>query len=326
LHSLRRERSVSVVIPVYAGEQTLEALVRECAALFDGAQTPLGLPFRVDEVILVWDRGTDRSDQTIRELSQNWPQVRAVWLARNVGQHGATSAGIASSHSEWVVTMDEDGQHDPADIGSLLDAAVGARAQLVYGEPSSRTPHPWWRNAASRLVKIVNGRLLSADRITFFSSFRLILGEIARVVAATAGPSTYLDTALSWSVGSSTRVSVRSRPERRDRSGYDFRSLRRHFLRLILSSGPRPLRLIAGAGGFVASLGVAFGVWVIVGRFRGTVDVAGWASLMTSILILGGLVLLSISVVAAYLSIALRVLLGQPAFTIVDDENLVFDG
>lgn len=319
------ERTLSLVVPVYAGESTLDTLVEECVPLFTTTVTPGGVPFRLVEIILVWDRGQDKSDEVMRRLAAQHPEVRPVWLARNVGQHAATCAGIAASQGEWVVTLDEDGHHDPGEIPRLLDAAFSARARLVYAELVGGTSHGRVRDLLSRTAKSLNRRFLSEDRTAYFSSFRLIHGEVARVVAATAGPSVYLDAALAWSLGGSRRVPVQPREEWRPASGYTSAALRAHFVRLVGSAGPRPLRLIAGAGAAVALTGVGFATWVIVGALVGAIDVAGWASLMATILLLGGLLLLALSAVAAYLAVSLRILLGQPLFTIVDDDDLVFD-
>ena len=322
--SFNQERTVSLVVPVYSGEQTLEALVEECEPLFRATSTPSGLKFRVSEIILAWDRGPDRSDEVIRRLAARYPQVVPVWLARNVGQHAATCAGISGSQGEWVVTLDEDGHHDPADVGRLLDAAFATRTRLVYAETVGATSHGRTRDFLSRATKAINRRLLSDDRTAYFSSFRLIQGEAARIVAATAGPTVYLDAALAWSLGSAQRVPVRPRQERRQASGYTAAALRAHFARLIGSAGPRPLRVIAAAGASVALVGASFATWVIAGALLGSIEVAGWASLMATILLLGGLVLLAMSAIAAYLAISLRILLGQPLFTVVDDDDIVF--
>ena len=102
---------------------------------------PDGHVFRIAEILLVYDNGPDRSDVVIRALARKFDNVRPVWLMRNSGQHAATAAGIASSGSEWVVTLDEDGQHDPGQIERLVDTAIASGSYLVYGI-NEKTPHP----------------------------------------------------------------------------------------------------------------------------------------------------------------------------------------
>src|SRR5215216_689132 len=120
----RVDHTVAVVIPVYRGEDTLPELVEELDRVAAPQLSPAGHRFRVTEVVLVHDVGPDRSDRTIRSLAQRYDYVRPVGLARNFGQQAATLAGMSSTSADWIVTMDEDGQHDPAAIGSMLDAAL----------------------------------------------------------------------------------------------------------------------------------------------------------------------------------------------------------
>lgn len=121
-----------------------------------------------------------------------------MWLSRNFGQHAATLAGIAASGGEWVVTLDEDGQHDPEALGSLLDTAMDQQADVVYAKPTNEPPHGPVRNLASRGAKAVVERLTKGAQASDFNNYRLILGEVARSVAAYAGPGIYLDVAISW--------------------------------------------------------------------------------------------------------------------------------
>ena len=93
---------VSIVIPVYAGEQTLPALVAEIEPLTKPKTTPQGSDFTVCEVLLVHDCGQNHSDKTLEALSAQYPFVQVVWLSKNYGQHAATLAGMASAARAWA--------------------------------------------------------------------------------------------------------------------------------------------------------------------------------------------------------------------------------
>src|SRR5262245_28835570 len=114
---------VAIVVPVYQGERTLGPLVEEMEPLTRPQRTPQGHLFQIAEVVLVHDGAVDNSDVVMESLADRYPFVRLIWLARNFGQHAATLAGVSSTASEWIVTMDEDGEHNPADVGRLLDRA-----------------------------------------------------------------------------------------------------------------------------------------------------------------------------------------------------------
>ncbi|HLX78616.1 MAG TPA: glycosyltransferase, partial [Acidimicrobiales bacterium] len=145
--------TISIVVPVYRGEATLDSLINEIRPLTEGVRTPQGAPMLVAEVVLVHDNGPDASHEVIRRLAKETSFIRPVWLSRNFGQHAATIAGMSSTGSEWIVTLDEDGQFDPDDIGKLLDVALVERAQLVYGTSTNPPPHGAFRNLCSAAVK-----------------------------------------------------------------------------------------------------------------------------------------------------------------------------
>lgn len=305
---------VSIVIPVYRGAATLGDLMAEVDALTVPLSTPAGRQFRVSEAILVWDHGPDDSDVVMAALAEQYSWVRPVWLSRNFGQHPATVAGISSSRGDWVVTMDEDGQHDPLDIGLLLDAAMRDEASLVYAAPTNKPPHSRFRNAASALTKGVVLRALSGRSAVPFHSFRLIRGEHARAVAAYCGPGVYLDVALSWVIGDVTDCPVRMRDEGRASTSYNPRRLASHFWRLVVSSGNRPLRLVSAIGVGTSAVGLLYALVLVVRRLMGLTVVDGWTSAIVVTLIIGGMILLSLGVIAEYLGMAANMSMGKPLY------------
>lgn len=310
---------ISVVIPVYRGANTLRAVVEELEPLTRPTTTPDGRVFRVQEVVTVWDNGPDESDRVIEELAGEHAWVRPVWLSRNFGQHPATVAGIAATRGEWVVTMDEDGQHDPADLAALVDTAFRERAALVYAAPTNLPPHSRFRNLASALTKGVVLRALTGPASVPFHSLRLIHGEHARAVAAYCGPGVYLDIALGWIIGAVATCPVRLRNEGRAAEGYSLRRLVSHFWRLVLSSGNRPLRLVSGLGVATATLGLIFAVVLTAGRLWGEIQVEGWTSLIVVVLLIGGLTLLALGVIAEYVGLAAGMSMGRPLYVATSD-------
>ena len=308
---------ISVAIPVYRGRATLPALVDELSRLNEPFDVGDGSKAVVAEVLLVDDCGPDNSNQVIEHLTRQFDFVRPVWLMRNFGQHAATIAGLASTRFEWVVTMDEDGLHDPRDIRSLLGKAISERCNLVYGRPTATTPHSRVRNVASiSLKKMVVPLLLGKDRSFYFSSFRCMTGEVARSVAAFANQGVYLDIALRWMVQESAIADVQFRQEGRDRSGYRMSTLASHFLRLVVSAGARPLRIASLVGLGSSLTGFVLVLVVFVRRLLGDIPVQGWTSLMAALLVIGGLILLMLGVLAEYMGAVVRRSLGAPLYVI----------
>lgn len=315
------EHTISVVIPIYRAATTLVALIEEIAPLRQLATTPDGHAARVEEVLLVHDCGPDASDEVIRDLVAAYEWVRPVWLSRNYGQHAATLAGMACSGGDWVATIDEDGQHDPADIFGMLDTAMAEAADVVYAKPENDPPHGLLRNSASTLAKRSLRWVTGNTRARDFNSFRLILGEVARSVAAYAGSGIYLDVALGWVSGGVATAPVRLREEGGRPSGYRLRSLLSHYWRMVLTGGTRLLRLVSLSGLVLALLGLVLATYLIGLRLFGTVPVEGWTSLAVVVLLGTGAVLFSLGIVAEYVGVAVNMAMGKPLYLMVTDRK-----
>lgn len=310
---------ISVVVPVYRGQHTLEGLVAELHKLGTPTLTPSGVPFVVSEIILVHDHGPDLSDIVLQQLSQTYEQVRPVWLSRNYGQDAATIAGMSIACGEWIVTMDEDGQHDPAYIAAFLDKALAERADLVYSKPTNARPHGFLRNLTSRGAKLVLATLFGFPESTRFESFRLIRGDIGRQLAGVAHSGVYLDVALSWVVEAVAQAPVELREEGRHESGYNYRRLISLFWKMVLCSGTRILRLVSLLGLTLGVLGSALAAVVVYHTLSsGSGAPAGWASIIVVLLVCSGAILISVGLVAEYLGVAFHVLVGKPLYLVAE--------
>ena len=307
---------VSIVIPVYRGETTLPTLIDEVEPLTNLQMTPDGKPYVISEVILVHDCGPDRSDLVIEALHEKYPFVHLVWLSKNFGQHAASMAGMASATGDWVITLDEDGQQDPHDIGRLLDTALNKSLQLVYAQPTNLPNHGWLRNILSRTAKAITVKLLNNSPMGKFNSYRLIDGEIARTLAAYCGNGVYLDVGLYWMVGRIGHCPLQLRIEMDRPSGYSYAKLFGHFWNLILTTGTRPLRLITIMGFCSLVLSIIITAYALYGKFFLDLPVQGWASLLIVVAFFSGATLTSLGVIAEYLAVTTGIAMGKPLYVV----------
>lgn len=313
--------NVSIVIPVYQGEKTLPALLSECEPLTRAQRTGSDHWFRVREIILVNDGAIDESQGVIDKLAKQYPFVQPICLSRNFGQHAAILAGFASTTSEWVVTLDEDGQHNPQDIERLLDTALNNHSQLTYADPQTGLQHSWVRNQFSRMAKRIYSFVAGNEQFNRFNSFRLVRGDIARSLAAYCGTSVYLDVALSWVSRAPSFCPVKLRREGIRPSGYTFAKLFNHFMRLIFTSSKTPLRFVSLFGFLSMLFSFATTCMVVWQKTTGSIPVQGWTSLVILISFFSGMVLFSIGIIAEYLGLVLTTAMGRPLYLIVSSER-----
>jgi glycosyltransferase involved in cell wall biosynthesis len=307
---------VSIVVPVYAGERTLPALVDEIEPLTRPQRTPDGHEWVVCEVLLVHDCGPDRSDRTLEQLREEHPFVRPVWLSRNYGQHAATLAGMAAAAGEWVATLDEDRQQNPVYIASMLDQALGNSLQIVYAQPTNTRPYGWLRNLLSSTAKVVSARLLGHQSLGRFDSFRLVDGDIARTLASYCESGVYLDVGLFWISARIGHCPVLTRNDLGRPSTYSYLKLIGHFWRLILTTGTRPLRLITIMGFGSMLLAVLLAIYAVLAKVYGQVPVQGWTSLLIVVAFFSGAILASLGVIAEYLAVTMGIVMGKPLYVV----------
>lgn len=148
---------ISVVIPVFDEEESLETLHRE----LDAALTKVAGGV---EIVFVDDGSRDRSLARLRAIAARDARVRIVELDGNQGQTAAFAAGFAAARGEITVTLDADLQNDPADIPRLLDAFDAAGADVVNGVRARRNDS-WLRRVSSRIANGVRNRV-TQDSVT----------------------------------------------------------------------------------------------------------------------------------------------------------------
>ncbi|HEX8233473.1 MAG TPA: glycosyltransferase [Caulobacteraceae bacterium] len=146
---------ISVVVPVFDEAGNVAALAREIAAAFEG---------RDYEMVFVDDASRDGTPAALLALREELPRLRVLSHGRNAGQSRAVSTGVHASRGEIIVTLDGDGQNDPADGPKLVDRllAAGPGTALVGGRRAKRRD-TWSKRVGSRVGNGVRKRLLKDD-------------------------------------------------------------------------------------------------------------------------------------------------------------------
>lgn len=287
---------LSVVIPCYRSSGTLPALLAELDdALGELASSGL---ISEAEVLLVVDGSPDDTEQVARDEASSRPHVAVLALRRNFGQHNALVAGIRAARFEFVVTMDDDRQHPPSEIGKLVAAIRDSGADLVYAVPE-KEEHGALRSASSRWVK--RGLALAGvENADIVGAFRIFRTDLRDGFASSNDSQVNLDVLLSWTTNRVTKVSTRMSLRESGTSGYSFRKLVTHTLNMVTGYGTVPLRLTTWLG-FVCGLsGLSLLVWVIVQYLLGNTQVPGFTTLAAVISLFSGVQLIALGMIGEY--------------------------
>ena len=143
----------SIVVPVFDEEGAAPALAREIAAAFAG---------REFEILFVDDASRDGTRAVLLSLSAEVPQLRVLAHGRNAGQSRAVRTGVLAARAPIIVTLDGDGQNDPADAPRLADhLAAGPPSLGLVGGQRVKRQDSWAKRMASRIGNGVRRRLLN---------------------------------------------------------------------------------------------------------------------------------------------------------------------
>ena len=301
-------RDVSVVIPVYGEGAALAQLHARLAAALDARALSW-------ELLLVDDRGSERAWSVIRSIAAADARVSGLRLGRNFGQHAATLCGIAAARGRWVVTMDDDLEHPPEAVPSLL-AAGDAEHPLVYGVFSRRT-HAVHRNASSALMRWALKKSFP-DLNESYSSFRAIHRDVARELAGFRFPRPYLDGLLSWITQGVRTIDIPHGSRTHGRSGYTMRKLVSHAANIFVTFSRIPLRLATYGGIALALASFASLLLIVHGRLTGAITSPGYASLMSVVLLTCGIQLMILGLIGEYVGRLMSAAHQRPPFVVVD--------
>lgn len=302
---------VSVVVPVYGGSAALPELCRRLAHTMQTAKLCY-------EVILVDDRNQREAWNAIKSVANDDPNVLGLRLSRNFGQHAATICGIARARGKWIVTMDDDLEHPPEAIPSLL-AAGDEDHPLVYGVFKQRT-HAAYRNLSSELMRRLLKRAFP-DLNENYCSFRAIHAPLAKELDRFGLNRPYIDGMLSWLTSSACTVSVPHEQRQHGESTYTFRKLMSHAVNIFITFSTLPLRMATYGGATLSALSFLYLLYVIYGRLNGIVTDPGYSSLMSVVLFACGIQLLILGAVGEYIGRLMGATFRRPVYIVDSHTN-----
>jgi len=286
---------VSIVVPVYNSRDCLTELL----ARLDRELDARGV---LHETILVDDDSTDGSWRVLSAAVRGRPNRTAIRLMRNVGQVAATLCGLAEARGEIVVTLDDDLQQPPDQIGRLLDALAGdAELDAVFGHFAEKR-HRRYRNLASRAIGRLQARAAGLPSALRTSSFRALRRPLVEAVVRAAGRAPSLNGLICATTRRVRSVEVRHDPRFAGRSNYTLGRQLRLAFDVFTSTSTLPLRFVSVLGLTVCAASLAYGALILFWYLTRGIDVEGWATLALLGSFSAGAVLLALGIFGEYLA------------------------
>ena len=308
--------SISVVIPVYNAEKTLDELYDQLVVVLESLDSQF-------EIIMVEDHGQDESWEIIQSITVRDSRVRGIRLSRNFGQHNALLCGIRVARNDVIITMDDDLQNPVVEIPNLL-SKLEQGYDVVYGTPD-KVQQGWVRKIATQITKLVLQNAIGVESAQRVSGFRAFRAKFCVAFKDYQSPFVSIDVLLTWGTANFGFITVEHVPRRYGYSNYTVMQLIKHTMNLLTGFSTLPLQLASFVGFFFALFGIAVLGWVLSRYVLYGSAVTGFPFLASIIAIFSGAQLFALGIFGEYLARMHFRTLGRPAYVVAESSPVVED-
>lgn len=304
----------SFVIPCYNSEKTIGGVVDE---IREEMHT---LNEEDYEILLVNDYSRDHTRDVIFSLAENDPRVKAISMAKNSGQDAACLAGYRYSTGEYVVSLDDDGQHPVNELDRMINKLQEGYDVVIAHYPSKK--HSVFRNWGSRVNDLMEVELLGKPKELYIGSFFIARRFIIDKVTEYPNPYPYIRGLLLSSTANIANVDVDHRERAAGKSQYTFKKLVKLWMNGFTSFSVKPLRIATFIGLMIALIGFIFAVYAVVIKLLHPETAAGWASLMAVMTMIGGAILCTLGIIGEYIGRIYISINRVPQYVVRETKNI----
>ncbi len=299
---------VSIVVPVYNSEPTLQPLVERLHRVLTAAHAS---DF---EIILVNDGSRDGSWPVVERLAAQRDYVQGINMMRNYGQHNALLCGIRAARFDRIITIDDDLQNPPEEIPKML-ARLDEGLDVVYGRPEKET-HGLLRDLASQITKLVLQKAMGAKTARHISAFRAFRTRLRDAFKQYHSPYVSIDVLLTWGTSNFDAILVRHEPRTAGRSNYTVGKLLTHAFNMVTGFSTWPLRMASFIGFAFTFFGIVVLFFVIIAFLLHRTTVSGFTFLASIVAIFAGAQLFAIGIIGEYLARLHFRMMDRPTYAV----------
>jgi glycosyltransferase involved in cell wall biosynthesis len=283
---------ISVVVPVFNEQATLDALVLRLTGALDAT----GDPF---EVVFVNDGSRDRSAEMLRLHHQKDSRLKSITLSRNFGHQVAVTCGLDHAQGDAVIVMDGDLQ-DPPEVLPGLIARWREGFDVVYAV-RRRRKEMWAKVLAYKFFYWLLHRVSYLDIPLDSGDFSLMDRRVVELLATMPERNRFVRGLRTWVGLRQTGFEYERDARFAGESKYSFTKLMRLAFDGLVSYSFVPLRMVSNVGMLVSLSALAYMLYLLLARAFGDTTIQGWTSTVVIVLFLGGIQLLSLGIIGEYI-------------------------
>ncbi|UYM06534.1 glycosyltransferase family 2 protein [Solicola gregarius] len=299
----------SIVVPVYNSVELVGRTVDTIVEVFESAELSY-------ELVLVNDGSRDGSWDVIAGRARDNPNVVALNLLRNYGQHFANLAGMREATGDYVITMDDDLQNPPDQALVLIDEAMTGR-DAVFGKFANKQA-AGYRRIGSKLIGLINRRIFAQPPGLAVTNFRILRRDVVDRICQSRAAYPYITGQALMYSSNRSNVLVRHEPRPVGKSTYGISRILRLVLTILFAYSSFPLRVAAGIGALVAVLSFLLGAVYLVRAMVGEATVPGWTSMIVLLAFFNGVTIALLSMLGEYVVRTLNTVSALQPYHVVD--------
>ena len=297
MHSIAPEHDcLTLVIAAYNEAEALPVLQPRIAAAMDTAERE-GLEARV---LYVDDGSSDGTWRVLRELASGDPRIGLLRLSRNFGKEAALTAGLDRVERGAALILDADGQ-DPPELLPQFIAKWREGFDDVHGTRLERDGEGWFKRATAHGFYRVMGKLSKTPIPRDTGDFRLLSPRALAALRELRERHRFMKGLFGWIGFNQVAIPYHREARLAGRSKFGFWKLWNFALEGLTSFSTAPLRAATYLGVATAFVAFVYGVWIIAKALLWGDPVAGWPTMMSVILFLGGVQLVALGLIGEYL-------------------------
>ncbi|MCL2323363.1 MAG: glycosyltransferase family 2 protein [Oscillospiraceae bacterium] len=308
---------VSVVIPCYNEEKVIRSTFEKLYEVLNEYCKEKGYEY---ELIFVNDGSKDATLNILKGLEEKYDVVRYVSFSRNFGKEAGMYAGLKYSSGDAVVIIDADLQHPPELIPKLIESFKEGYDQVIARR--NRKGDSKFKSSLSKLYyKIVNN-MIDVKLTDGSGDFRILSRKAVDAVLSLPENNRFSKGIFSWIGFNEKTIDYDNQLRAEGESKWTLKSLIQYGFDGILSFNNKPLRIIIYIGFIIMLLSLVYVIWTFVRILIHGIDVPGYFTLITAILIIGGLQLVALGIIGEYIGRIYYEVKKRPHF-IVEDTNII---
>ena len=315
---MNRDNVLTIVVPCFNEEEVLPETVKELGNILVNMMKQ-GKVAANSKLLFINDGSKDKTWQLILEYTSEYSYVTGIKFSRNYGHQNALLAGmtVAVKYSDMIITIDADLQDDVNAISKMVDKYLEGY-DVVYGVRNSRETDTFFkRRTALAFYGLM--RKLGVNLVPDSADYRLLSRRATEGLLAFQERNLFLRGMVPLVGYKSTKVYYARKERFAGKSKYPLSKMLHFALDGITSFSIAPIHLILYLGLITVLISIICMIYTIVEKCLGHV-VSGWSSLMLSIWLLGGIQLISVSVIGEYIGKIFSEVKHRPRFTI-ESEN-----